>query len=41
MSIAIIHSVVGPTETSGILEVGKRWMSGLNRFLLGMRNYRF
>jgi hypothetical protein len=41
MSIVMINNVVGPIETSGILEVTKQWMSRLNRFLVGISDYKF
>jgi hypothetical protein len=41
ISIVVINNVAGPTETSGILEVTKQWMSRLNRFLLGISDYKF
>jgi hypothetical protein len=39
--MVIINNVAGPTETSGILEVAKQWMSRLDRFLVGISDYKF
>lgn len=41
ISIFVINNVAGPTETSGVLEVAKQWMSRLNRFLLEISDYKF